>query len=380
VERAHAEAWFRGLKTFKAGVQDAKKPLDRTIELKELEKLEGCRVNGVHVFKGDGDGKGNYGVHGDFWKGCGASRKFDGTASLKELSHFLDALKRKSPEVYAQVSVAMFTHTELAWEPVTLTMDKLHPADRAALFLCKVLKTQVALNPLIPERGEGEEPAILGDSPLLAVRDTPASLHDGATGVSLTEGMLPYIASQYGAHNGFAFYPDPKDRTAGKRKALIDQLLLFHESKLAGVVAGWVAPQVDLKRSEDMSARALLEAPCGYLEELLEAAGGARFLTGDELSVADIAIACTLGQLELVQDALTGFPLLEAWTHRVAEACNALDGNACHWNDAGAYLEGVKGTRLAALANERLGGLYAHPEASGIRGDVVFSLFMTFTM
>jgi len=346
-------AWFRGMASYRGDAQPG------LLTVKELEKLEGCRVGGVHVFKGDGDGKGNYEECGEFWQKVGGDAEYNGYCTWQQFAAFVDLLKRNTPEVYAQVCQALEAHTEVQWRPVKLTIDKLNPGDRAVWLLSRVLHVQTELLPL-------------HGSTLGLPRVVPASMEDIATGGSFQESqsMLVYLATQYGAGNGFVLYPAPADRgSAPKTKALIDQLLFFNETKLAPAVAGWVSPQVDQGLREDCNAQGMLSSPLGYLEELLSTQA-MPFLAGSTVSLADLCVACTLATLELVQDTLGPWPQVCTWSQRTKEALNEMDGGMKHWNHVHGYFEGHKGMLAVHLAQTRITALQAHPAILGIRADM----------
>jgi len=355
MERARAEAWFRGMKSY-SGLK--RPPKERTISVQELEKMENCRVQGIHAFKGDGDGKGNYGEFGEYWKVVGEGAQYDGQTSRDQFVAFINHLKKNRPEIYEHINTACAAHTEVEWKPVKLTIDKLYCSDRAVWLLCKILKVQLEIAPL-------------KNTSLKAVRASSPSMVDMATGMNLSEtkAMLTYIASMYGAAADWGLYPSTDQKSAGKKKALIDQLLFLDETKLIPAVAAWVAPQVDRGAPEKMTARKAVEEALDYLEELL-AKQGQSFLTGPAVCVADLSLVCSLSTLELVEDTVEKWPNVKSWSDATKAALDAMDGGAGHWKDTHGYYEGVKGARFASLASSRITSLCAHPSLAAIQMDM----------
>lgn len=144
---------------------------------------------------------------------------------------------------------------------------------------------------------------------------TIPTLDDGGEYLWESAAICTYLIDKYGPTDGCALYPH--DRL---RRARIDQRLYFNAGILfpllrASSIAVFLNGHAALERS-------LLDAVKGAMGHLVQFLEGGRFLVGDELTLADLAVAATLTNLLEWAEPLEAEQQqrLEAWLKRVADA------------------------------------------------------------
>ena len=147
---------------------------------------------------------------------------------------------------------------------------------------------------------------------------TIPSLEDSESGFLLSEApaIMCYLCNRFGWTD---LYPDSPEL-----RAKIDWYLHFHHRNVREASGGLVAPKIrkDLNISEDFqkSAQASLKRALEALEEGW--LHDSKYLTGDELTIADMAAYVEIGQLQArftnVYD-FSPFPNVQRWLSDMTE-------------------------------------------------------------
>lgn len=187
------------------------------------------------------------------------------------------------------------------------------------LFLYKKKAFELRLiNPGSPSEGGSRHPGYLAKFPL----GTIPGLEDRETGFVLSEShaIMCYLCDRFGWND---LYPSTIEE-----RAKIDSYLHLHHRNIREASVGFVAPKIrkDLRFPEDILKvshanlrRALKALEVGWLSQ-------SRYLTGDELTIADISAYVEIGQLQQKFTNLysfSAFPNVTRWMEDMAKI-------ACH--------------------------------------------------
>lgn len=117
--------------------------------------------------------------------------------------------------------------------------------------------------------------------------------------------ILQYICDKYAANS--SLYPsEPQQR------AIINHRLCFNSSFFYSAVAAYVVGPMffDYPRTEAGLRR--LEMSVGVFDEYLKRLGK-KYVAGDNVTIADISLACSMTVLEAVKFDLTNYPFVNEW-------------------------------------------------------------------
>ena len=159
--------------------------------------------------------------------------------------------------------------------------------------------------------GEHKKPEFLAKFPLGQV---PA-ISDGDFNLSESHAILTYLATtrQVADH----WYPaDPQKR------ALVDRYLHWHHGYLrrgAMVIYGTlIAPMLGTTMPEAIIAEAT-EARAKAFAQLEAWLTASPYLTGNEMSIADLSAVCEVTQHRIVEFDMSPYPHVQAWVNRLME-------------------------------------------------------------
>lgn len=192
---------------------------------------------------------------------------------------------------------------------LTVYGDLLSQPTRAVLLFCKLAKIPHTFQLVRIQKAEQRLPSYLALNP---VGKVPA-IKDGDFVLSESHAILIYLArSRQVADHWY-----PADLT---KRALVDRYLHWHHTNLryAGFwifdkvmkpILGQTPLDYVLEESPIVLAKALRVMETWLAKQ--------QYLTGEEMTIADISAICELTQLELIQYDYTPYPKVKAWYDRL---------------------------------------------------------------
>nr|AEE63485.1 unknown [Dendroctonus ponderosae] len=130
-------------------------------------------------------------------------------------------------------------------------------------------------------------------------------------GFSLWESraIMTYLVNAYGKDD--SLYPkDPKKR------AIVDQRLYFDIGTLYGRFADYYYPIIFAGASKDAAKMEKINDAMKFLDIFLE---GQKFVAGDQLTVADLAIVATISTYEVVGYDLAPYKNITKWFNNIKQ-------------------------------------------------------------
>ncbi|XP_032511406.2 glutathione S-transferase 1-like isoform X2 [Danaus plexippus] len=184
--------------------------------------------------------------------------------------------------------------------PVKLYKMKLSPPACAAMMICEIHNVPVEMIDVDLIKRENYTPEFLKKNPM----HTVPVLEDGNLILHDSNAILTYINEMYGKDDSLY----PKDL---KQRALVDQKLFFNTllfTRLRNVTYAAIIEGVR-KPSEKMLKE--IEEAYGFLEAFLN---NSKFVAGDRMTLADIAIVATVSGLRhIIAIDPKQFPKLNNW-------------------------------------------------------------------
>jgi len=318
---------FRALKTYKEATGLA--------VVQELEKVDGCG----QVFRGAGDGLGNYGEHSHLWKNVVAEgESYTGSLCCAQFVKFMGVLRQGPAETYDKVITDLEAHTGKHWAPARITLNKATTAGRAVWMLMRALRVDFVLEPL--------EEALPTVNVQLA-----GSEADQEPVPSSCVAALKLVAQAVGP--GW-------DCSQAAGKTALEAV----ESVFAPGLERWGICKTVLEQAAQYSEPAAdIKAKMHEMETLLTPRNEKfQFVEGAAIGIADVALsthvaAMTAGGWRIWKE----YPAV--WRHlcAVRDAMNKMHAGAGHWKCTGSVWESRRGGSLCSLLRSRIEQLSNHP-------------------
>lgn len=123
--------------------------------------------------------------------------------------------------------------------------------------------------------------------------------------------IMGYLVDQY-AKNDSLYPKDPKKR------ALVNQRLYFDQCSLYQAFADFFSPMIRGAPRDEAKFEKIGTA-LGFLDKFLE---GEQYVAGKTLTIADISLATTIGQFEIIKYDLSKFKNVSKWFDRMKKEVN----------------------------------------------------------
>jgi len=176
---------------------------------------------------------------------------------------------------------------------------------RIVMLTAKALGVDLNLKLVNLQEGEQLKPEYLKMNP----QHTVPTLDDNGFYLWESRAIATYLANKYGKDD--SLYPkDPQ------RRAVIDRLLYFDGCTLYSSFAAYYYPQVFGGAPPNAEKLAELKKSLSYLETFL---GDKKYVTGDQLTLADLSLVATISTLELIDLKFEDWPKVSAWLGRLKQ-------------------------------------------------------------
>lgn len=151
--------------------------------------------------------------------------------------------------------------------------------------------------------GEHLKPEFLKMNP----QHTIPTLDDNGFYLWESRAIMAYLVEQYGKND--SLYPkDPKKR------AVVNQRLFFDANNLYQAFADYFYPTIFAGAPKDKTKLEKLEQVLAFLDKFLE---GENYAAGKNLTIADLTLATTVSNFELIDLDLAKFKNVNKWFQRV---------------------------------------------------------------
>lgn len=117
--------------------------------------------------------------------------------------------------------------------------------------------------------------------------------------------ILTYLVSAFGKSEHEHLYPKDVNK-----RAIVDLLLAFDLSTLYQRTLEYFFPTIILGAPLDESKKARLSEALGFFESMLK---NKKFSTGDDFTIADLALCVTLSQIDAFEFNLHPYPKIRKW-------------------------------------------------------------------
>jgi len=174
---------------------------------------------------------------------------------------------------------------------------------RIVMLTAKALGVDLNLKLVNLQEGEQLKPEYLKMNP----QHTVPTLDDNGFYLWESRAIATYLANKYGKDD--SLYPkDPQ------RRAVIDRLLYFDGCTLYSSFAAYAYPQVFGGAPPNPEKLADLKKSLTYVETFL---GDKKYLTGDQMTLADLSLVASISTFELIDLKLDDWPKVSAWLGRL---------------------------------------------------------------
>ncbi|XP_074114862.1 glutathione S-transferase D1-like [Cotesia typhae] len=128
-------------------------------------------------------------------------------------------------------------------------------------------------------------------------------------GFSLWESraIMGYLVNQYGK-NDYLYPKDPKAR------AIVDQRLYYDMGTMYPAFSDYYYPILFAGAPEDKSKYEKIAPAFDFLDKFLE---GQNYVAGDRLTIADLALICTVSNFELIKYDISKFKNVTRWVENI---------------------------------------------------------------
>uniref|UniRef100_A0A1B6EXA4 Uncharacterized protein n=1 Tax=Cuerna arida TaxID=1464854 RepID=A0A1B6EXA4_9HEMI len=185
------------------------------------------------------------------------------------------------------------------------------PPSRSVVLAAKALGVDVNLKLLDLMKGEHLKPEYLKINPQHLV---PA-IDDNGFILTESRAIITYLADKYGKDDSLY----PKDV---QKRAFVNQRLYFDATSIYQAFAGYYYPVMFGGGSYDNEKKKTLDDAFGYLDLFLK---DGKWVAGDNLTLADIALVATVSSAEAVGYEVSKYPNVAKW---LAKAKTTLPGYA----------------------------------------------------
>ncbi|CAG2239944.1 GST [Mytilus edulis] len=186
----------------------------------------------------------------------------------------------------------------------TLYIHGLSAPARAAWMTTKAAEIPVHLKYVDPFKGEHKTPEFAKINPDM----TLPTLVDGNFSLWESRPVMQYLVSKFGGRHSYLY---PKDL----RRAIVDRLLYYDLGSVYKTVTEYMYPQLFQGKPLDAEKEMAMRATFDYLNRLFD--GGGHYMTGDNLTIADISMASNISLTEIKGYRLDAWPDLATWYQRM---------------------------------------------------------------
>ncbi|XP_044313370.1 glutathione S-transferase D6-like [Drosophila rhopaloa] len=214
------------------------------------------------------------------------------------------------------------------FEAPILSMDLYNmagsPSTRAIIMTAKAVGVELNSINVNTFVGEQLKPEFVKINP----QHTIPTLVDHGFVIWESRAIVVYLVEQYGKDD--SLYPkDPQ------KQALINRLLYFDMGTLYEAIAKYFFPLLRTGKPGSQENLEKLNAAFDLLNTFLE---GHDYLTGNQLSVADIVILATVSTIEMVDFELNKFPNVDRWYKNAQKVTPGWDENIKRIQNAKKFL------------------------------------------
>lgn len=163
----------------------------------------------------------------------------------------------------------------------------------------------VELNPIMVNLSTGEhlKPEYLKLNP----QHTVPTINDNGLCLWESRAIMTYLVEQYGKDD--SLYPkDPKKR------AVVNQRLYFDMGSMYQSFSEYYYPTIFAGAPADKAKYEKMQTTFSFLDKFLE---GENYVAGKNLTVADIALATTVSNFEMMEFDMSGYKNVVRWFEKV---------------------------------------------------------------
>ncbi|XP_046988835.1 glutathione S-transferase 1-1-like [Schistocerca americana] len=189
--------------------------------------------------------------------------------------------------------------------PLTLYVSPLSAPCRLVRLVAGIVGVDLKIVNVNDLAKDLKTPEMLKKNP----QHTVPTLDDNGVYNAESRAIAMYLISKYGKND--ALYPKDVNR-----RVLVDQRLFFDQDFYSRIVSVFVTPKF-LRKQTDPSSIVKVNDGLESLNRMLE---GKQWLAGDNINLADYAVAISLTPIELVPESgivPTKHPNIKEWLHRV---------------------------------------------------------------
>lgn len=173
------------------------------------------------------------------------------------------------------------------------------PPCRAVRIVAKLIGLNLELKPLNVLRGEHLKPEYLQLNP---VHTVPTIVDDGFV-LWESRAIMRYLVDMYAPDHSLY----PKDV---KKRATIERLLDFDIGTLYQSITDYFFSYLMRGKRKDAEKEEVFKKALQQLETLL---GDKKYLTGNDITLADVAVMSSLTVPEAVRYNIAGYPKVKSW-------------------------------------------------------------------
>ncbi|XP_044312947.1 glutathione S-transferase D7-like [Drosophila rhopaloa] len=200
------------------------------------------------------------------------------------------------------------------------------PASRAIQMIAKAVGVELNSKFMNTMEGDQLKPEFVKINP----QHTIPTLVDDGFAIWESRAIAVYLVEKYGKADSPLYPKDPKKR------ALINQRLYFDMGTLYDAQAKYFFPLFRTGKLGDQEALDKVNTAFGFLNTFLE---GQDFVTGSELTVADLVILATVSTIEMIPFDIQKFPNVERWYKNAPKVAPGWDENLESLKNAKKFLE-----------------------------------------
>ncbi|XP_073817740.1 glutathione S-transferase 4 [Musca autumnalis] len=186
---------------------------------------------------------------------------------------------------------------------------------RSVLMTAKALGLELNKKLLNLFEGEHMKPEFLKINP----QHTIPTLVDNGFSIWESRAIMVYLVEKYGKQD------DPLYPSCPQKRALINQRLYFDMGTLYQSFANYFYPQFKENKPADPELLKKLEVAIEFLNTFLSQT---KYVAGDNLTLADLAILATISTFEAVNIDFSKFENVTKWYALVKETAPGADENA----------------------------------------------------
>ncbi|XP_054266373.1 glutathione S-transferase 1-1-like [Macrosteles quadrilineatus] len=183
--------------------------------------------------------------------------------------------------------------------PIKVYYAPASPPSRVVLMTAKALGVPVEPRIVDLAKGEHMEPQYLQINP----QHTVPAIVDNDITLNESRAIITYLADKYGKDD--SLYP-----RCIKKRAVVNQRLYFDAGTLFQRFADYYYPNFFAGVPFDEEKKKKLDEAFSFLDQFLEKT---RWVAGDDITIADIAIAVTVSTAEVVGYEVSKYPNVAAW-------------------------------------------------------------------